>query len=98
MKASLVSYEKQYIGKAFVLEMAVWRVPEHDLKRFPEGYKYSLILVDRKTNKKVLMDNHHPKGHHIHLDDLELDYVFVSLDELVKDFKSFCLKHMGVSI
>ena len=98
MKAKLLYYEKQYIGKAFILEMSIWKVPPKDLSRFPEGYKYSLILVEAKTGKRVLMDNHHPKGHHVHLDCLEFDYVFVSLEQLVRDFKSFCLRHLGVSI
>ncbi|MCB0340999.1 MAG: hypothetical protein H6626_14180 [Pseudobdellovibrionaceae bacterium] len=98
MKAKQLYYEKQYIGKAFILEVSIWKVPTKDLFRFPEGYKYSLILVEARTGKKVLMDNHHPKGHHVHLDGLEFGYVFISLEILVKDFKSFCLKHLGVSI
>ena len=80
------------------MEMSVWEIPKKDLVRFPEGYKYKLILIELKTGKKVLMDNHHPKGHHVHLNDIEFDYVFVDLETLVKDFKSFCLKHMGVSV
>ncbi len=98
MKAHLRFYEKQHIGKALIMELTVWEVPKSDLNRFPEGYKYKLILIDLKTGRRVLMDNHHPKGHHVHLDEVEFDYIFVSLEILIKDFKSFCLKHMGVSI
>lgn len=98
MKAQLLFYEKEYIGKNFVLEMAIWSVPKKDVARFPDGYKYRLILVDTKTQRKVLMDNHHPKSHHTHFDDLEVDYDFKNLETLVKDFKIFCKKHLGVSL
>jgi len=44
------------------------------------------------------MDNHHPKGPHIHLDDEELEYEFKNLDKLVEDFRKLIREHMGVTI
>ena len=44
------------------------------------------------------MDNHHPKGPHIHLDDEELEYKFKNLDKLVEDFRKLIREHMGVTI
>lgn len=39
--------------------------------KYPDGLKWGLICIDRVTGKKVLLDNHHPKGPHLHLDDKE---------------------------
>ncbi|MDX9730516.1 MAG: hypothetical protein RBT63_01990 [Bdellovibrionales bacterium] len=44
------------------------------------------------------MDNHHPKGPHIHVDDAELPYDFRGLDQLVVDFRQLITEHMGVKI
>lgn len=44
------------------------------------------------------MDNHHPKGPHIHIDDEELPYDFTNLDQLVNDFRRLITEHMGVQI
>lgn len=44
------------------------------------------------------MDNHHPKGPHIHVDDQELPYDFNGLDQLVDDFRRLIFEHMGVQI
>ena len=66
--------------------------------RYPDGIKYGLLFVDLKTGRRVLMDNHHPKGHHIHLDDKEQTYEYRNDDKLIEDFKRFVLDHMGVAI
>lgn len=44
------------------------------------------------------MDNHHPKGPHIHIDDDERDYEYTSDDKLINDFKKLIFQHLGVSI
>jgi len=66
--------------------------------RYPDGIKYGLLLLDLKTGSRVLMDNHHPKGPHLHLDNKELPYEYSSDDKLIEDFKAFVLDHMGVAI
>ncbi len=44
------------------------------------------------------MDNHSPKGHHIHLDEVEKDYEFSTVEALFSDFKKFVLNYMEVKI
>ena len=44
------------------------------------------------------MDNHHPKGPHVHLDDRELHYDFVNDEKLFDDFEQLVLDHMGVKL
>jgi hypothetical protein len=66
--------------------------------KYPDGLKYGLILVDTKSGKRVLMDNHHPKGPHVHFDREELPYKFVDEDTLIKDFKAYALAHLGVKL
>ena len=78
------------------MEMAI-----HDVGKslqYPEGVKYSLILVDLKTKERVLMDNHHPKGPHFHINEQELPYKYVNDDRLIDDFKRLVLDHMGVKL
>ncbi len=66
-----------------------------DDKRYVDGVKYSLLMIDIKNDKKVLMDNHHPKGHHFHLDEDEFDYQYKNDDTLIEDFKKLVLQHFG---
>ena len=95
MKAELIEYLKQDIRGKYVMEIRVWKV---DDKRYPDGMKYSLIFVDKKSGKKVLMDNHHPKKPHVHLDDVELPYDYVDTSTLIDDFKQFVSQHFGEKI
>jgi len=44
-----------------------------------------LILAGEKE-PAVLYDNHHPKGHHRHIEGVEEPYQFVELDRLIADF------------
>lgn len=73
----------------------------HDVgksNQYPDGVKYGLILIDLKTKHRVLMDNHHPKGPHIHINDQELPYTYVDDDKLIEDFKRLALDHTGVKL
>lgn len=76
--------------------MKLWEVPK--TKKYPDGIKYSLIVIDPSSNKKVLMDNHTPKGHHYHIDEEEFYYLYSSIDQLIEDFKSLVKVHLGVSL
>ena len=66
--------------------------------RYPDGLKWGLVCVDRVSGRKVLMDNHHLKGPHIHIDDTELPYDFIDLVRLVEDFRQLITETMGVQI
>lgn len=60
--------------------------------------KYGLTCVDTVSGRRVLMDNHHPKGPHIHLDELELSYSFRDVPTLISDFKRIVYEHMEVKL
>ena len=88
--------EKNYFdNNRYLLETRIWLVED---RRYPAGVKFSLIFIDTKTGRKVLMDNHHPKGPHIHLDDKEFAYTYVDEKNLVLDFKAHIFQHFGVKI
>lgn len=69
-----------------------------DRVKYPDGVKFGLICVDLETDKRVLIDNHHPKGPHIHLDSKELPYEFKDVPSLMEDFKRIVLEHLEVKL
>lgn len=91
--SQLIHYFKEEIKKKYILELSIHRIKSDT--RYPDKIKYSLIFMETKTGRKVLMDNHHPKGHHLHLDDLELKYDYVDNDSLILDFKRYVFEHFG---
>lgn len=92
----MVYWHKARIQGRYVLEMKIHKVAKS--ARYPDGVKYGLILTDHKTGKYLLMDNHHPKGPHIHLNDQEIPYRYIDEDKLIKDFKEMVLANMEVKI
>jgi hypothetical protein len=96
MQAVLVRREKFIVRRRYLVEITVHQVPRS--ARYRDGLKWGLICIDRVNSKRVLMDNHHPKGPHIHIDDDELPYDFIGLDELVTDFRRLVTEHLGVQI
>lgn len=96
MKATLVRHEKFIVKRRFVIEITVHQVQKSN--RYSDGLKWGLICVDQQRGTKVLMDNHHPKGPHVHIDDEELPYEFRNLDQLVADFRRLINEYMGVVI
>ena len=96
MKATLVRHEKFIVRRRYLIEISVHQVPRSSV--YKDGLKWGLICVDRISGKKVLMDNHHPKSPHIHIDDDEMPYDFKGLDKLVNDFRQLIVEHMGVQI
>ena len=69
-----------------------------DKKRYPDGVKYSLLCLNIETGKKLLMDNHFPKGPHIHFGKVEKKYNFENIDRLFNDFKTLVSTFMEVEI
>lgn len=97
MGAEAIFHQKFYVeGQRYLIEMEVLQVD--DPSRFPEGVRYGLICIDRKTGMKVLMDNHHPKGHHQHVGDEEFPYDYRGLDQLIVDFRKLVNSEMGVKL
>ena len=68
-----------------IAELKVFQVPISI--HYPEGLKYSLFLVFKDSGKLIIgVDNHKPKGPHLHIGNNESVYIFRSMDELVDDF------------
>ena len=89
-------WHKARLHERYILELQIHKIAKST--RYPDGVKYGLILVDSKTNKQVLMDNHYPKGPHIHLNDKEIPYKYVDENKLIKDFRELVLNIMEVKI
>ena len=96
MKAVLVRHEKFIVRRRYTVEITVHQISR--TSKYPDGLKWGLICFDRVSQARVLMDNHHPKGPHIHIDDQELPYEFTGLDQLVRDFRKLVTEHMGVQL
>jgi hypothetical protein len=96
MKAVLIYHEKERFQDRYLMEMTIHQVGQSN--RYPDGVKYGLLLLDTKTGRRVLMDNHHPKGPHVHLDETESPYEYKNDEKLIEDFKAFALSHTGVEI
>jgi len=88
MKAEPIFREKRILvhklsGELAIAELKIWRVPRS--AAYPKGLKFSLFLV---SGGQVLvgMDNHKPKGPHLHLGEREVPYDFRDEQTLVDDF------------
>jgi hypothetical protein len=96
MATDLHFWHKSYVHDRYVLELKIWLI--HKNHDYPEGYKYRLICIDQRTGRRVLLDNHSPKGHHMHMDDKQFSYRFTTEQNLIDDFKRLILDHMGVKL
>ncbi|HXH73846.1 MAG TPA: DUF6516 family protein [Bacteriovoracaceae bacterium] len=89
-RATIIHFSKffakhKYFETEAVVELKIWSIPVS--KSFPEGIKYALFCVNKEFNEIVVgFDNHHPKGHHMHIGSEESEYSFESVDRLIKDF------------
>lgn len=78
-------YEYKQSDNCYLIEIRIIRVKKDE--NFPEGIKYSLVAIDKKTKKRVLgFDNERGKGHHMHRFDRELPYEFKDEWKLIEDF------------
>ena len=74
--------------------MVIWQVEPNP--RQPEGIRYRLALVlAGERTPVVLYDNHHPKGHHRHIEGVEEVYKFVDVDRLIADFMADGIRVVG---
>jgi hypothetical protein len=96
MKARLILWHKAGLQSRYILEMKIYEVAKSP--KYVDGVRYSLILIDTSSGRRVLMDNHHPKGPHAHLDDRELPYAFTNEEKLIEDFKKLVMEHLEVKI
>lgn len=96
MAAAVVLREKTTDEQGNVREMVIWQVEPNP--RQPEGIRYrlALILAGEKA-PAVLYDNHHPKGHHRHIEGVEEPYQFMNVDRLIADFMVDVMRIAGAS-
>lgn len=85
MRAVLLVKEKMTEPDGSVIEVVVWKVPED--RRHPEGLRYRMAFISSEYKRPVVLyDNHHPKGHHKHIEGRENAYSFAGLERLMVDF------------
>lgn len=96
MRARRLFWQKSRLQDRYVLELSIHEVG--DPVKYPNGIKYGLICVDLATGKKVIMDNHHPKGPHIHLNEQQHHYSFKDVQTLMNDFRRLVLEHLEVKL
>jgi hypothetical protein len=84
MKAQLLFHERRLFDDGAIMEMKIRRVPRPVPPTTP-GLKYSLFY-GYPGRRLVGYDNERTKGDHRHLDERELPYRFVSVEQLMADF------------
>src|SRR5207249_8603986 len=76
-RAELVVREKVIDEDGDIIELAIWSVPLSPKQ--PAGVRYRLAFIRRDAaDPAVLYDNHHPKGHHRHVEGVEGPYDFAT--------------------
>jgi uncharacterized protein YwbE len=84
MGATLVLAKKEVYPSGLVVEAVIWQLPEKTADR-PHGLKYRLYCG--RTGKCIVRyDNETGKGDHVHYDNVEKPYLFLTLRQLVQDF------------
>jgi len=84
MKAKRIFYDKAVLPDGAIVEMTIWQLPAASPER-PHGLKYSLFY-GRSGTRLVGYDNERGKGDHKHLGEVEINYQFSSVENLVADF------------
>lgn len=84
MQADLITRFRNVSDDGTGIEMVVWRVPE-SVPPSEHPYKYRLVYI--KDGQRIIgFDNERGKGDHKHVGDMELPYIFVTVNELIDDF------------
>ena len=96
MKAHLRYYVKNKVHDRYVIELSIYEVGISS--KYPDGIKYGLICKDLKNGDYVLLDNHHPKGPHMHINNREFAYEYTDDESLINDFEMIVLKELGVKL
>jgi Family of unknown function (DUF6516) len=85
MTAKLLARTKEVRDDGSMVEVVIWELPEA-VAPSTHPFKYPLFYgVDGAC--RVRYDNERGKGDHRHVGDKEIDYVFVSIDQLLDDFE-----------
>ena len=67
---------------------------------FQYAARYSLwnSFAPGILQKDFYTTNHHPKGHHQHINESESPYEYLTDEKLIEDFESLVLAHLGVKL
>jgi hypothetical protein len=85
VKAQLVLNDKTVFEDGSIIEVRIWSVPD-PVPPTMHGYKYSLFF-GRPGERLVGFDNERGKGDHKHVLGTETRYVFISITQLLQDFR-----------
>lgn len=84
-RATPVLREKIIDEEGNIVELVIWKIPI--TAQNPTGIRYRLAFIRRRERQPtVRYDNHHPKGHHRHVEGHEEPYNFAGVDRLLEDF------------
>ncbi len=86
MAATLLARAKEVRDDGSIVEIVIWELPE-PLPPSVHCYKYRLYYGAAGVSR-VRYDNERGKGDHRHLGGQELDYTFISVEQLLADFQS----------
>ena len=83
------------LSRRIAIYMDLFHIDGHEQK-YPEGFKYSWIAFDIENEQnRVLFDCHPPKGPHVHINDLEIAYDWISLEKAEEDFWDYVNQEFG---
>lgn len=90
MKALQLLDRRIPLSESSFANLVIWQLPV-PVKGSDHNYKYRLAYV---VNGVCVMrlDNEAGKGNHIHINNAEMAYDFVSYDQLLKDFMTKALE------
>jgi hypothetical protein len=84
MKAKLLLKQRFVLSESAFAEIVIWQL-QVPLNGSIHDYKYRLAYV---VNGECVLryDNEAGKGNHLHIKEQEIDYNFVSTEQLIDDF------------
>ena len=89
--ATLIFRDKLVFLDDTIQEMVIWKLPTIDPER-PHGLKYSLYF-GKDGERIVGHDNERGKGDHRHYGQIEENYEFTSVEQLMSDFEADVQKY-----
>ncbi|CAN6135209.1 hypothetical protein MCETRH20_01567 [Methylophilaceae bacterium] len=92
MKAQLLLKQRLVLSESTFAEIVIWQLPA-PLDGSEHGYKYRLAYVV-DGHCVLRYDNEAGKGNHLHINQQEIIYNFVSTEQLIDDFFAQ-IKQMG---
>jgi len=85
MEAIKIIEHKSVEPDGSIIQFVVWRVPT-PVPPTTHGFKYRMVYI-RDGKRIVGFDNERGKGDHMHLDGKEYPYQFITVKNLIQDFR-----------